>query len=95
MSVENHKSFETEELTPLENFFRKMDEEDQGIIEREIFGDSDSIPLSTVFATIVDLGEARIVMRSFSQYIKDRDFISKEQRQAQARDINDYIDRRL
>ena len=95
MSAENPKSFETGAPTPLETFFRKMDGEDQSTIEREVFGNIDSIPLSTVFATITDLEEARFVMHSFSQYIKDREFLTKEQRKENAREINDYIDRRL
>jgi hypothetical protein len=80
---------------PLETFFRRMGEENQLIIENDIFNSADSIPLSTVFTTITDVEEARTMMTAFSRYLKDREFLSKEQRLLRAEEINEYIDRRL
>lgn len=95
MSAEDFKSFETQKKNPLENFFRKMNPEDQLIIENEIFNNADSIPLSTVFDCITDTEEARQLMSAFSHYLKDREFLPKEKRLIEAREINEYIERRL
>lgn len=95
MSAENFKSFEAENSSPLETFFRKMDPEHQIIIENDFFNSGDSIPLENALSAITDLNEARTVMNHFSQYIKDREFLSQEQRKHRALEINEYIDRRL
>ncbi|MBP6924024.1 MAG: hypothetical protein KBC62_00240 [Candidatus Pacebacteria bacterium] len=95
MSVENHKSFEMKEPSPLENFFRKMDTEDQLIIENDIFNSAEAIPMENALSAITDLEEARIMMQQFSRYIKDRGLLSREQRLLRATEINEFIDRRI
>lgn len=95
MSVEDFKSFENKNPSPLETFFRKMDEEDQHTIEMDVFNTTGGVPIENALSSITDIEEARIVMRSFSEYLKDREFLSREQRLVRAEEMHDYIDRRI
>lgn len=95
MSVENPKSFETKKPSPLENFFNKMDPEDRLTIENDIFNSSGATPMENALSAITDLEEARMVMRQFGEYIKDREFLSRELRLARAEEIHEFIDRRI
>jgi hypothetical protein len=95
MSFENSSEGSEKVSNPLEIFFRRMDEEDQVIIENDIFNSADSIPLETVFEVISNTNEARMVMSLFSQYLKDREFLQKEQRVLRAKEINEFVGRRL
>jgi hypothetical protein len=95
MAYENQEDGEVLEKSFLEGMMDKMDEEDRGIIERELFNSADSIPLSTIFDAIADKEEARALMGAFEDYIAERGSLSKEEREGRVQEINDFIMRRV
>ncbi len=77
---------------PLKGWFQEMSQNDQTIIENDIFNDVESIPMEEVLENIKDQEVARGIMSRLRIYLEMKENrVPMEELKKEAKDLREYI----
>ena len=81
---------------PLKGWFQALSNDEQLIIENDIFNDVESIPIEQALENIKDQEVARGIMNRFRTYLEMKSSgVSKEDLKKEAEDLRKYINSKI